>query len=123
MISLRRFLKRIASKLLLSPKRLDAIAALDPSHIYVENVRALFGISTGLAKRFCEVAVRQGVLQKRLEVRCPDQSIAAVATTRDQLPATVNCWEEENGDYVEATYETSRLKVSEFYVLTDGGAA
>jgi hypothetical protein len=117
------FLKRISSKILLTPKRLEAIAALDPSHIYVENVRALFGVSTGVAKRFCEFAVRQGVLQKRIEVRCPDQTVVDEARSIEELRRTVNCFEEVDGHIVEVSYETSRLKTSEFYVLRHGGAA
>jgi hypothetical protein len=122
MNSLERFFKRIASRLLLTPKRLEAVAALDPSHIYVENVRALFGISTGLAERFCEIAVRQGVLEKHVEVRCPNHDVAADAPTEEQLPPTVECLEEIDGDPVYVTYETSRLMSTKFYVLRNEGA-
>jgi hypothetical protein len=79
MKSLTKFLRRISSRLLLSPKRLEAIEALDASRIYVENVRSLFGISTGLAKRLCELAVRQGFLEKRIQVLCPDQAVLSAS--------------------------------------------
>lgn len=123
MKSLKDFLKRISSKLLLTPRRIAAIGELDPSHIYVENVRALFGVSTGIARRFCEFAVRQGVLQKRVEVRCPDQTVVADAPTVGELPPTVQCWEERDGSVVQATYETPALRKSEFYVLRREGVA
>ena len=122
MNSLTRFLRRISSRLLLSPARLEAIEALDPSHIYVENVRSLFGISTSLAKRLCELAVRQGFLEKRIQVLCPDQTVADEAPTEEQLPAEVSCWEDVQGSYRETTYQTSRLKKLEFYVFKERAA-
>ena len=123
MNSLQRFLRRIASNLFLTPRRLEAVNALDPSHIYVENVRALFGISTGLAERFCELAVRQGILEKHVEVRCPDQTVVADAPSIEKLPPTVKCLEEIDGDPKYVTYDTSRLMSTEFYVLRNEAAA
>jgi hypothetical protein len=123
MKSFSRFLRRISSRLLLSPDRLRAIEALDPSHIYVENVRSLFGLSTSLAKRLCDLAVRQGFLEKRVEVLCPDAAVAAEAPSVEMLPAEVSCWQEVNGTFEQAPFPTSRLKKMEFYVLKEGSAA
>ena len=122
MNSLTKFLRRISSRLLLSPARLKAIETLDPSHIYVENVRSLFGISTSLAKRLCELAVRQGFLEKRIQVLCPDQAVADEAATEDQLLPEVRCWEDVQGNFQETLYPTSRLKRLEFYVFKERAA-
>jgi len=122
MKSFTKFLRRISSRLLFSPDRLKAIEDLDPSHIYVENVRAAFGLTTGLAKRFCELAVRQGILEKRVEVLCPNNVVAKDAASVEQLPVEVSCWEDDGGQYEERTYATNILKKMEFYVLKQGGA-
>jgi hypothetical protein len=117
MSSLTRFLKAIASRTLLTPARMRALEQLDPSHIYVENVRAMFGLSTRVAERLCEFGVKQQVLRRRVEVLCPDRSVAAEADTVEELPPEVNCWEDEDSAPVERTYLTARMPKVPFYVL------
>lgn len=122
MKSFKLFLRKIARRLLLPPERLTAIAALDPSHIYVENVRALFGLSTGFATRLCELAVRQGFLEKRVQVLCPDQAVAIDVQASAALPEDVPCVSEVDGHYEETRHATRLLRRLEYYVFKPGGA-
>lgn len=116
-------LRRIASDLLLTPDRLQAISRLDPTHIYVENIRAVFGLSTPVARSFCELAVKQGIFRKGVEVRCPDETAAVEADAVESLPPTVTCWEEIDGTLQERLYKTSQLRRADFYVYSSGGTA
>ena len=99
---------------------LDALASLDPSRIYVENVRSVFGVSHTAAVRFCETAVRQGIFERLIEVRCPDGSVPTSAPTEDKLPDTVPCYTHTDG-FLEVVYlPTSELPKTVFYRLSDG---
>jgi hypothetical protein len=116
MNSFMQFLRKTASTLLLTPERLRAISKIDPQHIYVENIRSVFGLTTPLARGLCELAVKQGIFRKAVEVRCPDDTTAAEAETIDKLPTAVSCWSEIDGNYEEEIYNTKSLKLRDFYV-------
>jgi hypothetical protein len=117
------FFRKIAKRLFLPRKRLDAIASIDPTHVYVENVRAVFGISNGLARRLCELGVKEGFFERRVQVLCPDNVVAAEAETEELLPHEVHCWREIDGDFEEVTYETDGLQKMEFYIYRQEGVA
>lgn len=115
-----RFLNTISNVI---PERLmgdmDALSKLNPDKFYVENVRAVLGVSTGTAQRLCDTAVRQGTFRRFVEVVCPDGSVAASADSEAQLPETVTCWSEHNGHYDEITMPTRDLTKTVFYRLSD----
>jgi hypothetical protein len=116
-----RFLSTISNLL---PDRLfvgdmAALARLDPKRIYVENVRSMLGVSTPAAKRICETAVRQGVFQRWIEVACPNGAVVAAAQLEEQLPETVRCTSEVNGEYEEEYLPTRELPKTVFYRLND----
>ena len=97
----------------------DALARLNPDKIYVENVRSLLDVSYRTAEQMCETAVRQGFFTKRIEVLCPDDSVAVSAEKEDDLPATVTRWQETDGDYEEIVLNTNTLRRIVFYALND----
>jgi hypothetical protein len=101
----------------LSDRDIQLLSRLDPNKIYVENVRSLLGISQASAVRILETAVRQGIFERRVEVTCPDGSVAASAEAEDKLPATVHCWVEENGHLEETDLPTDSLAKTVFYRL------
>jgi hypothetical protein len=119
MNSFMRFLRKMAKNLLLTPERLEAIGRIDPKHIYVENIRAVFGLTTPIARGLCELAVKQGILKKAVEVRCPDETSAAEAPTEAALPPSVPCWSEVDGNYKEQLLPTKNLKLYDFYIYQD----
>lgn len=95
----------------------EDLAKLDPDKIYVENVRAALRVSTERAQLFCETAVRQGVFERFIEVLCPDGVAAKSAPTEADLPATVHCWMEHNGELEEVELPTATLSKTVFYRL------
>lgn len=100
-----------------------ALSTLDPSRIYVENVRSIFGVSDRFAVELLETAVRQGVLQRLVEVACPDGAVAASAETEGQLPESVNCWMDRDGFMEPVEYATKDLQKTVFYRMIDGEPA
>lgn len=44
----------------------------EPTRIYVENVRAFFGVSTRIAKMLCDVAVHVGLFIRCTAYLCPN---------------------------------------------------
>lgn len=101
---------------------LGALSRLNPDKIYVENVRSVLGTTTARARFICEIAVRQGVFMRRVEVLCPDGSVGASAPIETELPETVHCWLEENGDLREITLATAQLTKTTFYQFHDDAA-
>lgn len=102
--------------------REEAIARLDPNKIYLENVRSALGVSSGRAMRICETAVRQGVFRKYIEVVCPDGAVAVSAELGAELPESVRCWKEEDGNFEEVDFPTRALSRTTFYRLNDESA-
>jgi hypothetical protein len=103
----------------LSEKQAELLSRLNPDKIYVENVRSILGVSYKSALNICETAVRQGVFQKGVEVKCPDGSVAVTAPSRDQLPPEVRCWKQEDGHPEPEMLSTADLETTIFYRLND----
>lgn len=116
---LEKFLSTMARRL--PTKRLspDALSQLNPDKIYVENVRSLLDVSYSNAVEILEDGLKQGWLRSGVEVRCPDGSVAASADVETDLPATVNCYTEEDGHPGEVELPTASLSKVRFYTLND----
>jgi len=93
------------------------VAKLNPSKIYVENVRAAMRTSTKRAQLYCDTAVRQGVFERFVEAIAPDDTVVASAPTEQDLPVTVQRWVEHNGEVEEVTIQTVELPKRTFYRL------
>lgn len=96
--------------------QLEELSRINPSRFYVENVRALFGVTTGAAKQYCETAVRNGLVRKRIGIECPnDDRIMASYYSESEIPETIVC------DLCEAAgeelfeFKTADCKRIEFY--------
>ena len=101
----------------------EALGKLNPDRIYVENVRAVLGVSHERAVKICETAVRQGVFARMVQVLCPDGQAAVEADSEDRLPLTVICWNEEDGHFDEIEMPVAGLQKLVFYRLNDARAA
>jgi len=100
-----------------------AISALNPDKIYVENVRAILGVTHSQAVRFCETAVRQGIFSRGTEVQCPDGTIGAFADDVAHLPEVVSYWSQDTEGHVEEIrIATANLPHITFYKLNDESA-
>jgi hypothetical protein len=95
----------------------EALARLNPEKIYLENVRSLLGVNAGQARKICETAVRQGVFERYVEVLCPDGAVAISAEDESQLPKTVRCWTEEQGEIEQVELPTDNLQKVTFYKM------
>jgi hypothetical protein len=113
----KRFLKIISDHFVATPTRLKAFAALNPQRFYVENVRAILGTNTWIAKKICETAVRQGLFIKQIQVLCPDGGVAITVESEDAIPARVRCYREQDGELEEVMESTDHLKKMECYTL------
>lgn len=101
----------------------DALARLNPDKIYLENVRSVLGVSHKKALEICERAARQGFFRRGVEVLCPDGAVAASADIESNLPPTVHCWMEQDGNFEEVDLPTETLRKVAFYRLDDQNAA
>jgi len=101
----------------------EALARLNPEKIYIENVRSVLGVSQREALDICESAVRQGLFKRGVEVLCPDGAAAASADVETNLPATVNCWTQEDGHYEEVVLPTAQLQKVKYYRLNEQSTA
>ena len=115
MLLSKRFLQIISDRIVATPGRLKAFSGLDPQRIYVENVRALLGTTTWIARQICETAVRQGLFVKRIQILCPDGAAAATVDDEEELPAEVQCCREIDGESEPFTEPTARLDRLLFY--------
>ena len=99
----------------MAPEQAKLLAQLNPDKFYVENVRSIMGISRHAAIQICETAVRQEIFEQRIEVLCPDGSVAASADTESHLPETVECHFESDGFIEIEVLPTSKLKRETYY--------
>lgn len=101
-------------------KKQSAIEDTDPAHIYVENVRSFFGVSHAIAKGMCELAVRQGLFEKRQGVLCPQhRQIIAEKVDGSQFEPIVICSICESLGLDNFRYSPLELDQIEFYRLCD----
>lgn len=54
-------------------KKQAVLEGMDPARIYVENVRALLGVNTRVARWLCERGCRDGLLEHWISLENPDR--------------------------------------------------
>lgn len=112
---------RLSGRLTTEAKR--AILQLNPAKFYVENVRAMLGVSTKAAIDVCETAVRQGIFERLIEVRRPNGSVAATVRTLEELqtlPKLIRYQERlPDGTFEDAEIETANAEKVEFFRLVE----
>lgn len=118
----RRLLRIISDHFIATPKRMKAFSAVDTQHIYVENVRAILGTTSWIARQICETAVRQGLFVKRIQIMCPDGGVALTVSSEETIPESVLCWKEIDGELEQILEPTERLDRLEFYQLVRSAA-
>lgn len=118
---LEKFLDLISKVVPIDPLagRAKELSNLNPDKIYLENVRSILHVSAQTAFDVLEAAVRQGLMRKGIEVRCPDGYVAVTADVGQQLPEFVRCWQEQNGKTQQVEMPTKKLEQVTFYRLND----
>ncbi len=100
-------------------RKRNAVEAIDPQRIYVENVRAFFGFPHSLARLLLETAVREGALERRVGLLCPyDQHIIKSLSSGDETPDAVLCLVCE-AEGREGTHPRSTMGMLTFYRLVE----
>lgn len=93
------------------------LASIDPECIHVEHVCIAFGVPRKRARQICEEAVERGVFYRQIQVLYPDGSVAAYASTYDDLPATVRCRHDLDCDFDSLIMHTDDLRKREIFAL------
>jgi hypothetical protein len=115
-----RFLETIDNPLLrrFINGRIDVLSRLDPNRIYIENVRSLYGIPTPIAKLLCEMAVRQGLFEKRVSVECPNEGrVLTTAASEKELPQTIYCENCEALEKEKYEFALNECRIVKYYKL------
>ena len=103
----------------LSPQEVRELMRLNPDRFYVEEIRSLLGVSSSRARKICEIAVRQGVFGRGVEVLAPDGAVVASSDQESKLPENVRLWMDHDGEYEETEVATRLLPKRLFYRLMD----
>lgn len=97
------------------------ISDTDLDRIEVENVRSFFGLTTGLARGLCDLAVRDGVLKKLIAVECPNEicrrtikTVSPDASLEDEYTCTA-CEFAGREPYI---FDVEDVKTRVFYQLS-----
>lgn len=96
---------------------IEALRALDPSKIYVENVRAVLNVSRRSALVICESAVDQGLFERGIEARTDNDVVVATAPDEARLPFEVEINVEDDGFADVVTVPMSQLRKVIYYRL------
>jgi hypothetical protein len=71
-------------------KRRELIKRTDPRRIYPENIRSFFHIPRRLAIWLCELAVLEGLFEKRIGFLCPNEDCHRMLVDRDREDLSEN---------------------------------
>ena len=101
--------------------KLNVLEHIDPDRIYVENIRAFYGLPFFMAKFLCELAVREGVFLKRFGVECPNEGrLILTVGSKTELPRAVRCRNCELLEEERFEFDLQSCQIVEFYKLNDG---
>lgn len=103
-------------------KRRELLERTDPDRVYVEDVRSFFGVTAGMARRWCKLAVREGVFEERIALLCPEHkhllaSVSSGASTDPGEQFTCEVCEED--EIRDQPYRVDELRRLTFYRLLE----
>jgi hypothetical protein len=101
-------------------KRRELIEKTDPRRIYPENIRSFFHIPRSLAQFLCEIAVREGVFEKRVGYLCPNDDChrMLIDTAQDFPPEEIlHCESCEALERIRSSFSASECRQITFYRL------
>lgn len=118
----RLILERVPAARRFAESRREALGDIDLERIYVENVRAFFGLSYPLARRLLESAARAGALERRIGVLCPHEShIVESFASEESMPESVYCSVCEDEGRESPNHPRSELEQETFYRILPSG--
>lgn len=99
-------------------KKLEIIERTNPDKIYIENVRAFFDTSNGIAKFLCDKAVDFGYFEKYNGLQCPRHgNIIYTANHEIDDEKEVKCLTCEDLGFDDFKFRAKDLKPIVFYRL------
>lgn len=101
-------------------RKADIVANTDPDRIHVESVREFFGVSRTMAETLCNLAVREGLFEKRVAVYCPNDECERVLATfapNEKLPKEYYCELCEVMGREQFRFSRDEVKIKEYYKL------
>jgi len=101
----------------------DKFGSIRPGKISIEDVRSLYGISRLEARTLCEMAVSEGLFEKKVGLTCPSPGcngrIIAEFDLGSKLPEEILCVICEADGIEPSTYKTDKLEKVEYYKLAN----
>lgn len=102
-------------------RKSDIISETNPEKIYVENIRAFFGVSTRIAKFMCKLAVRSGHFVEHTGYICPNincrKIIYSKKSTEISGGGSISCTNCELREEVVYNFNSYDLEQIVFYTL------
>lgn len=99
-------------------RKAEQIRETDPDRIYVENVRSFFGMTTRLARTLCELAVKEGVFERRVAAICPnDARVITTYPSQKEIPERLKCLTCELNEAERYEFDAAELKFETYYKL------
>lgn len=101
-------------------RKQTAIERIDPERIFVENIRAVFGLPHRVARFLLDVATREGSLERKIGVLCPYDRHIVKSFPDDserKAPETVHCFVCEAAGRDDSDHVPSEMERLVFYRL------
>lgn len=98
--------------------KLNVLKDIDPDRIYVEKIRAFYGLPFPIAKFLCDMAVQQGYFSKHIGIECPNEGrLMKVFSDVKDVPEVLECFNCQVLDRERYVFKTSDCAHIEFYKL------
>lgn len=103
-------------------RKAELIEKTDPDRIYVENIRSFFNLPYGVAKKLCDMAVRQNYFKKKYGVYCKNDDCKRIINVYNKLedvPEKIECFICQANEKEQFIFDKSELEIVEFYQLIE----
>ncbi len=96
------------------------IEQLNPERIYVENVRQIYNMPNFAAKIFCEMAVIEGIFERKIGIECPNLECGRIILSvnkSSEIPNEVRCMNCEILEKDTFSFSSSKVHQIVYYKL------
>jgi hypothetical protein len=99
-------------------KRMNILASTDPNKMYLENIRSFYHIPKSLAQLLCNMAVKERLFIKKIEITCPHCGRCLMEVDkRSEIPESISCDVCELNEVENFEFNPTKLTTMEFYSL------
>ncbi|WP_353076695.1 hypothetical protein [Flavobacterium sp.] len=103
-------------------RKAEIIKNTDPDRIYVENIRSFFNLPYGVAKKLCDMAVRQNFFYKKYGLYCKNDDCKRIISVYDNIediPNQIECFICQANEKEKYSFDKNELEIVEFYQLIE----